>query len=460
MAFKLRNVLYKNLILKKKNTQLYTINKIKNLWSEISNYGIDDNISYIERIRIRVLNQAIIIVAVIQSSITISNLYTFQIEGILAGLSILSSLFVLLYLNKNKKHHVSRLILNLLMPLIIFAIGIVYGGEAGTQYNFFIFILTSFFFQKRLKTKLLLAFLNFGLYLILVYYWENYDTLLSSDLLIFIETVTFVIVSTSIATTIHIFLTEIERYNKANKKLLQTLEDKNNRLQAANEELERFAYIASHDLKTPLRTIISFTGLLERDFKRNRLDSFPDYFAYVKEGAKQMNSLITSTLEYSRVNHEVDIENKEIDLNRVVEKIATNLLQTYDENTSIQKENLPTILAEEGQMTLLFQNLIENGLKYNQSANKIIKITSKKTPNNIQITVKDNGIGIHEKYHEQIFSMFKRLHTNHTYEGTGLGLAICKKIVDRMDGQISVASEEGKGTSFFIELPNIGRIRN
>ena len=286
-------------------------------------------------------------------------------------------------------------------------------------------------------------------------YWENYGNLLSSDLLVFIETITFVIVATAIATTIHIFLTEIERYNKTNKKLLQTLEDKNNRLQAANEELERFAYIASHDLKTPLRTIISFTGLLERDFKRNRLDSFPDYFAYVKEGAKQMNSLITSTLEYSRVNHEVDIENKEIDLNTIVEKIAANLLQTYDENTSIQKENLPTILAEEGQMTLLFQNLIENGLKYNQSANKIIKITSKKTPNNIQITVKDNGIGIHEKYHEQIFSMFKRLHTNHTYEGTGLGLAICKKIVDRMDGQISVTSEEGKGTSFFIELPNI-----
>ena len=435
--------------------QPFTINRIKNLWIEISNYGIDDNFSYIERIRIRVLNQAIIIVALIQSSISISHLYPFQLGGLLPGLVILSSLFFLLYLNKKKKHHISRLILNLLMPLIIFAIGIAYGGDAGTQYNFFIFILTAFFFHKELTTKLLLAFLNFGLYLVLVYYWENYGNLLSSDLLVFIETITFVIVATAIATTIHIFLTEIERYNKTNKKLLQTLEDKNNRLQAANEELERFAYIASHDLKTPLRTIISFTGLLERDFKKNNLDSFPDYFAYVKEGAKQMNSLITSTLEYSRVNHEVDIENKEIDLNTIVEKIAANLLQTYDENTSIQKENLPTILAEEGQMTLLFQNLIENGLKYNQSANKIIKITSKKTPNNIQITVKDNGIGIHEKYHEQIFSMFKRLHTNHTYEGTGLGLAICKKIVDRMDGQISVTSEEGKGTSFFIELPNL-----
>ena len=428
------------------------LNRIKKKWAELSDYGLDDNFSYIERIRIRALNQGIIIVACIQCSVSIAHLYPFQLGGLLTELSVLVLLLFLLYLNKKKQHHTSRLILNILMPITIFGAGIVYGGGAGTQYSFFILILTSFFFHQRLRTKLLLSFFNFGLYLILRYYWENYDSLLPSDLLRLIEVVSFIITATTIVTIIHVFLTEIEKYNQTNKKLLQTLEDKNNRLQAANEELERFAYIASHDLKTPLRTIISFTGLLERDFKNNNLDNFPDYFSYVKGGAKQMNSLISTTLEYSRVNHKVEIDKRKVDLNKVVEKIKTNLLQTYGENIVIQKESLPIVLAEEGQMTLLFQNLIENGLKYNEEDNKTIKITTEETANNIQIKIKDNGIGIHKQYHEQIFIMFKRLHTNHTYEGTGLGLAICKKIVDRMNGKIWLESEEGKGTTFFVEL--------
>ena len=251
---------------------------------------------------------------------------------------------------------------------------------------------------------------------------------------------------------IHLFLTQIERYNETNKQLLKTLETNNQRLKVANEELERFAYIASHDLKTPLRTIISFTGLLERDFKRNKLDSFPDYFNYVKEGAKQMDSLISSTLEYSKMNHEIHIEKKEVDLNVIVDDIKMKLLQNYGDAVIIEKDELPVVLAEEGQMTLLFQNLIENGLKYNQKTNKIVQISSKIESEKILITIKDNGIGISKEYHEQIFNMFKRLHTSNQYEGTGLGLAICKKIVDRMNGKIWLESEEGNGTTFFIEL--------
>ena len=121
----------------------------------------------------------------------------------------------------------------------------------------------------------------------------------------------------------------------------------------------------------------------------------------------------------------------------------------------IEKGDLPTILAEAGQMILLFQNLIENGLKYNQNPNKIVQISSNSTSKKTLITVKDNGIGINKEYHEQIFNMLKRLHTSHEYEGTGLGLAICKKIVDRMNAKIWLESEKGKGTTFFIELEQV-----
>ena len=438
--------------MKNNRKQINIIKKVKELWSDISDYGLEENASYIEKIRVSVLNRGIIIVLVLLLSISLSHLYPLDIKSLLSRFVVIFFLFFLLQLNKRKQHKTSRLVLNLIMPLLILTLGILHGAQTSVQYNFLTFILTSFFFLEKLRTKLSFAFFNFILFLILKYYWETYPSIFSAELSPFLEVTTFIITAFVIMSIMYLFLKQIEKYNIANIKLLETLENNNHRLKVANEELERFAYIASHDLKTPLRTIISFTGLLERDFKRNKLDSFPDYFTYVKEGARQMNNLISDTLEYSKVNHEIILEKKKIDLNIVVDNIKLNLVQNYENQVTIEKDNLPIILGEEGQMVLLFQNLIENGLKYNQNDHKMVQITSTSTPEKILITVKDNGIGINKDYHEQIFNMFKRLHTSNVYEGTGLGLAICKRIIDRVNGKIWLESEEGKGTTFFIEL--------
>ncbi len=438
--------------MKNNRKQINIIKKVKELWSDISDYGLEENASYIEKIRVSVLNRGIIIVLVLLLSISLSHLYPLDIKSLLSRFVVIFFLFFLLQLNKRKQHKTSRLVLNLIMPLLILTLGILHGAQTSVQYNFLTFILTSFFFLEKLRTKLSFAFFNFILFLILKYYWETYPSIFSAELSPFLEVTTFIITAFVIMSIMYLFLKQIEKYNIANIKLLETLENNNHRLKVANEELERFAYIASHDLKTPLRTIISFTGLLERDFKRNKLDSFPDYFTYVKEGARQMNNLISDTLEYSKVNHEIILEKKKIDLNIVVDNIKLNLVQNCENQVTIEKDNLPIVLGEEGQMVLLFQNLIENGLKYNQNDHKMVQITSTSTPEKILITVKDNGIGINKDYHEQIFNMFKRLHTSNVYEGTGLGLAICKRIIDRVNGKIWLESEEGKGTTFFIEL--------
>lgn len=438
--------------MKNNRKQINIIKKVKELWSDISDYGLEENASYIEKIRVSVLNRGIIIVLVLLLSISLSHLYPLDIKSLLSRFVVIFFLFFLLQLNKRKQHKTSRLVLNLIMPLLILTLGILHGAQTSVQYNFLTFILTSFFFLEKLRTKLSFAFFNFILFLILKYYWETYPSIFSAELSPFLEVTTFIITAFVIMSIMYLFLKQIEKYNIANIKLLETLKNNNHRLKVANEELERFAYIASHDLKTPLRTIISFTGLLERDFKRNKLDSFPDYFTYVKEGARQMNNLISDTLEYSKVNHEIILEKKKIDLNIVVDNIKLNLVQNCENQVTIEKDNLPIILGEEGQMVLLFQNLIENGLKYNQNDHKMVQITSTSTPEKILITVKDNGIGINKDYHEQIFNMFKRLHTSNVYEGTGLGLAICKRIIDRVNGKIWLESEEGKGTTFFIEL--------
>jgi light-regulated signal transduction histidine kinase (bacteriophytochrome) len=124
-----------------------------------------------------------------------------------------------------------------------------------------------------------------------------------------------------------------------------------------------------------------------------------------------------------------------------------------EKNAVIQFDNLPTIQANKAQIQQLFQNLIENGIKYNESDEPTLNIYVNRTENNLQIIFEDNGIGIPEAYHEQIFDMFKRLHNNSTYQGTGIGLAICKKIMEVHHGTISVASQESQGSKFILHFP-------
>lgn len=312
-----------------------------------------------------------------------------------------------------------------------------------------IFATAALFFSKRTITKFLFVIYDIGLYFFLRYYWENYESIMAGELTDFEQDISFVTSITIIIVLLFFSLKENENFNKKNQLLLDSLEKNNQELKYANEGLERFAYIASHDLKTPLRTIIGYTELIERDYKKENMKNFQAYFGEIKKGSLQMNDLIKSTLEYSRLNSS-EIDKTPINLNEIIESIKN--AYTNDDTVFITSDSLPTILGEENQLLSLFQNLIENGIKYNQNTKKEIQINSKTLADKYLIEVKDNGIGINKKYHDQIFTMFKRLHTKQQYEGTGLGLAICEKVVAKMNGKIWIESEVGVGTSFFVEL--------
>ena len=224
-------------------------------------------------------------------------------------------------------------------------------------------------------------------------------------------------------------------------------------LKRSNEELSQFAYIASHDLQEPLRMVSSYTQLLAKRYA-GQLDADADEFiGFAVDGAVRMQRLIQDLLAFSRVG------TNKINLARVSSKAAldralTNLCAAIEESSAvITWDELPTVRADETQLVQLFQNLIGNAIKYQQAGIPRVHISAVRNPDRKwNFSVQDNGLGIDPEYFDRIFGMFQRLHTREQFSGTGIGLAICKKIIDRHDGSITVASAPGEGSVFSFSL--------
>ena len=224
-------------------------------------------------------------------------------------------------------------------------------------------------------------------------------------------------------------------------------------LTKSNRELEQFAYVASHDLQEPLRTVSSYVQLLSHRFG-DKLDSDGQEFVeHAVIGVKRMQNLIQDLLQYSRLNRP-NAPFVKTDCNKVVQLVRNNLKTTIDEKGVIIKhDDLPTVMADETQLTQLFQNLLENAIKFQPEGNKPeIVIKAEEHDEGWLFSVSDNGIGIEPRFKEKVFQIFQRLHSIHEYDGTGIGLALCKKIVEQHGGRIWFESEPGKGTTFFFTL--------
>jgi signal transduction histidine kinase len=225
-----------------------------------------------------------------------------------------------------------------------------------------------------------------------------------------------------------------------------------NELERNNQELEEFNYVASHDLREPLRTITSYCELLAEDLGENITKNVKQDLDFITDATTRMNRLILDLLHLSRTGRVV-FEMKEVDLNQVMNLVIQDLrLKIKETNATILLKNLPVVLGDAIQLQRVFQNLITNALKFKSATPPILNIEAAEKRKTIEISVSDNGIGIEKHYQHQIFSAFKRLHPRDVYEGTGIGLAICKKIIERHNGTIHVESEPGKGSSFIITL--------
>lgn len=232
----------------------------------------------------------------------------------------------------------------------------------------------------------------------------------------------------------------------------QELKNTNENLQRSNQQLEEFAYIASHDLQEPLRTITSFIQLLKKRNEDQLNEEAREFMGYVVSGAVRMKTLINDLLSYSRIGSKT-LESVEVDLERTLKIVKANLkIKIHEYQVQIKHESLPTIIGDPTLLIQLFQNLIDNAIKFCET-DPVILIRSIEDPKWDILEVKDNGIGISEEYLNKIFIIFQRLHHDSSYEGTGIGLSICKKIMSKHNGDILVESEVGKGTSFKLYFP-------
>jgi PAS domain S-box-containing protein len=252
-------------------------------------------------------------------------------------------------------------------------------------------------------------------------------------------------------------ITARKRLEEEREALLQEIRKINRKLEEANNELQDFVYIASHDLREPLRKIASFGTLLQDSLKGKLSDDQQENLEFMIGGARRMQDMIDALLTYSRLTTKAKPP-EWVDLNKVIEDLKKLELATMLDETrgTIHVPGpLPSVQADLSQMHQLFQNLIGNGLKFHKKEMppEIIIRAYEAENNVIRIEVEDNGIGIDEKYHSQLFTMFKRLHSKEQYEGTGIGLASCKKIVERHGGNIGIKSTLGKGSTFWFTLP-------
>jgi len=267
--------------------------------------------------------------------------------------------------------------------------------------------------------------------------------------LVFLRIINFTIMTYMLVRIVNSFR---QSYRYVNKKLSKAV----GKLEETNEDLQNFAYIASHDLQTPLKSINSTIKALKIHQKNQQHQ--PDAIEtqcldFVEKNTARLANLIEEILNYSRAgNHEPNLE--KVDLNQIIEEIRQQVAATNQyPNFVIKSVELPIVVTDRTMIFQIFQNIIENGLKYNKSKHPAIIINLEPDMKFDHLTFTDNGIGIKAEDQDKIFGMFKRVGETQKYKGSGIGLAICKRIIDQSGGKIWLTSALGEGTTFHLELP-------
>jgi signal transduction histidine kinase len=424
------------------------------LWTAISNIGVKQQYPFVENVKIKLLNQIVLIGwlgEIILLAIAPISPSPWEYAGQVIAFVLIQGFIILLH--HHGKIKFARYFSSFITPVGTTLMILNAGERFGGGYLFLLSIfMTYILYSDQIRIRNLIIGGNIILYIvsacISIYFPNSKQVSNTLD-----EHILFVMCIFGIGLVIMLYQKEIQKNQSRRLDLIDELKEKNDQLSKSNAELERFTYIASHDLKSPLRTMINFLGVMERNIDQEDYHNLDKPLNHVKTGAHQMHYVVTDILEYSSINN-VPLEKKALSLTEIVEKVITNLqLEIEEKGAVIAYSALPAITANDIEFITLFQNLIENGLKYNLSSHPQISVSTEYMEDFFLLKFRDNGIGIDNKYHNQIFELFKRLHSSSDFKGTGLGLGICSKIVKSYGGEIWVESTPEEGSVFIIQLP-------
>ncbi|MCR9055118.1 MAG: sensor histidine kinase [Phaeodactylibacter xiamenensis] len=422
------------------------------IFSWISQLGVNPGLNRMEVARIVILNRLNLAGASAAVLVGIKDI-------ILKGLELTVLIPILMFfvgelvLSYLKLHNLARYAANIVLPLLLTAVLLLYGPSIGGGYTLFVFITTAIIFHQKWAVRIALI-----VFIILLFTGSSIALLSISPPLAdkvdpLDSIITFIGTSLAVSLMITYFFHENQKYEEEQALLMKSLKSSNAALQKANIELERFAYIASHDLKTPIRNISSFLGLAERDLEKGKYDDLHTYFRFARAGARQMNTLVEDILDFSRLNNPDEHQIESTDLNKLLMDCTKQLRGTYGDEFEVKLRDLPTIHTSPNLLSILCMNLLDNAIKYNTTGHPAVEVSASALSAKWVIAFKDNGIGIPAEFQEKVFDMFQRLHPPDQYSGTGIGLAMCKKVAERLGGKITLRSQPGKGSTFLVALP-------
>ena len=431
-----------------------TTNKFSIFLDKITRIGIYEDTPIEDHDTIVLFNRFSYMIALLLLIITIQDLVIGnRLDLIIDGtcLTIISSGPILNYF---RLHSFAKAWSMLIYPSFLVApLIILYGDILYASYSFFLFFTYALLFFNKKRTLILLPAYLILLWIFLQYYTLHHEPMIYLNPTILDKNFFPIITFTGLFFIVCNYKKNVKKKEETLEIALENAQIQNEKLNSANAELERFAFVTSHDLKTPVRTIVSFLNLIEIKIKKQEYADLEQYITFAKDGGLQINRLISEILEFSKLNINQTLERTEVDLDAIFNKSINNLQGfILEKNAKLEVGVLGKITSNELFVGLLFQNLLENAVKFNKSVQPLVKITAEKTEKGISIFFQDNGIGIEKEFHETVFNIFTRLHNQQDYTGTGMGLAICKKIMERLGGTIFLTSEIGIGTTFTLSF--------